>query len=244
MRYKQTTRSVRRHPEYEEYYINYPIKQSKYSSHYFFRRLAGKGNDVLDIGCGEGFFASTIAKHNRVVGIDFLDEPEQRIAFDQYIKADLENSLQDAVEQLGERKFDKILLPDVLEHLRFPERLLQDCYRYLNPNGMLLVSVPNVANITVRLALLLGQWNYAERGILDKTHYRFYTFKTARRLLEENGYEVVQQLATVMPIELAIGLPPENPIMLVLNRILAFVTKLMPGLFGYQCIFVARRRKQ
>lgn len=244
LRYKQTTRSVRRHPEYEEYYINYPIKQSKYSSHYFFRRLAGKGNDVLDIGCGEGFFASTIAKHNRVVGIDFLDEPEQRIAFDQYIKADLENSLQDAVEQLGERKFDKILLPDVLEHLRFPERLLQDCYRYLNPNGMLLVSVPNVANITVRLALLLGQWNYAERGILDKTHYRFYTFKTARRLLEENGYEVVQQLATVMPIELAIGLPPENPIMLVLNRILAFVTKLMPGLFGYQCIFVARRRKQ
>lgn len=243
LRYKQTIRSLRKYPEYEEYFINYPVKQSKYSSHYFFRQLVGKGNDVLDIGCGEGFFASTIAKHNRIVGIDFLNEPQQKIAFEQYIKADLENNLQDASTYLEDRKFDKILLPDVLEHLRFPEKLLQDCHQYLKPNGLLLVSVPNVANITVRLALLLGKWNYTERGILDKTHYRFYTRATARQLLESNGYEVIKQMSTVMPIELAIGLSSTNPLMIVLNRILALLTKLMPGLFGYQCIFAARQRK-
>jgi hypothetical protein len=44
--------------------------------------------------------------------------------------------------------------------------------------------VPNVANIAIRLMLLFGQFNYTERGILDKTHLRFFTRKTARRMVE------------------------------------------------------------
>lgn len=244
LRYKQTIRSVRRHPEFEEYFVHYPIKQSKFSSHYFFKKLVGKNQQVLDIGCGEGFFSSTIAKYNQVVGIDFLDNPENSTAFEQYIKADLENGLQEAVDKLGQKKFDRVLLPDVLEHLRFPEQLLADCHHVLKGrNSLLLVSVPNVANITVRLALLLGRWNYTERGILDKTHYRFYTHRSGRKLLEENGYEVIKRMTTIMPIELVIGLPPNNPIMIFFNRLLAVVTQLMPGLFGYQCIFVAYSKK-
>ena len=242
VRYKQTVQSVRRYPEYEEYFVNYPIKQSKYSSHYFLRRLVGKGHEVLDIGCGEGFFASTIADNNYIVGIDYLEHPSNLGAFKKYFQADLENGLSDLQKGLDGVKFDRVLLPDVLEHLRFPERLLKDCYQTLRTNGLIIVSVPNVANITVRLALLLGRWNYTERGILDKTHYRFYTHFTMQKLLEENGYEIVKQLTTVMPIELVIGLPPSNPFMGFLTQILAFFTALMPGLLGYQCMFVARKK--
>ncbi|NJR64236.1 MAG: methyltransferase domain-containing protein [Leptolyngbyaceae cyanobacterium CRU_2_3] len=242
LRYKQTIQSVRRHPEFSEYFINYPIKQSRFSSHYLFRQLVGKGYSVLDVGCGEGFFASTIAQDNQVVGIDFLDKPKQSSVFEQYIRADLENGLQDALGHLNGQRFDKVLLPDVLEHLRFPERLLSDCFNVLKQEGLLLISIPNVANITVRLSLLFGQWNYSERGILDKTHYRFYTHATAKRLLEENGYQVIKQMTTNMPIELVLGLSPRNPLMVLLSRILALATALMPGLFGYQCVFVARRK--
>jgi glycosyltransferase involved in cell wall biosynthesis len=243
LRYQRTLQSVACYPEYEEYYVKYPIKQSKYSSHYFFRKLVGQGNEVLDIGCGEGFFASTIANNNRIVGIDFLAKPSQTSVFKQFINVDLETGLKNALPQLEGQKFDKVLLPDVLEHLRFPEFLLEDCHLVLKPHGQLFVSLPNVANITVRLALLLGQWNYTDRGILDKTHYRFYTHRTARHLLEENGYEIIKQMMTVMPVELAIGLPAENPLMKLLNRILAFLTALMPGLLGYQCVFVARSKR-
>ena len=102
----------------------------------------------------------------------------------------------------------------------------------------------NVANITVRLALLFGNWTYTERGILDKTHYRFYTRRTARRLLENNGYEIIKQMMTVMPVELVFGLPAENPLMKLLNRVLAFLTALMPGLLGYQCVFIARSKRK
>lgn len=243
LRYKQTIQSVRRYPAFDEYFVHYPLKQSKYSSHYFFRRLAGQGNNVLDIGCGEGFFASTIADKNHVVGIDLLPQAFHTNHLQQFISADLENGLQDALPQLNGQRFDKVMLQDVLEHLRFPEQLLQDCHLVLNPHGTLLVSVPNVANITVRLSLLLGNWNYTERGILDKTHYRFFTHKTARHLLKKNGYAVLKQLTTVMPIELVLGLPPDNPVMKFLNRVLAFFTALMPGLLGYQCVYVARSRR-
>jgi len=244
IRYKRTIRSTSCYPEYEEYFIKYPLKQSKYSSHYFFRKLVGKGNDVLDIGCGEGFFASTIAEHNSILGIDLLSKPVQPSGLKQFIHADLENGLKDAFGELNRQKFDKVLLPDVLEHLRFPEHVLLDCHKMLKPHGQLLVSLPNVANITVRLALLFGYWTYTERGILDKTHYRFYTRRTARYLLEENGYEIIKQMMTVMPIELVFGLSAENPLMRVLNRVLAFLTALMPGLFGYQSVFVARSQRK
>lgn len=244
LHYKQTIQSVHRWSEYEEYFVHYPLKQSKFSSHYFFRQLIGKGNDVLDIGCGEGFFASIIAADNCVVGIDLLRNATQTLEFEQFISADLENGLKDALNELNERKFNKVLLQDILEHLRFPERLLLDCHVVLKDQGQLLVSVPNVANITIRFALLFGNWTYTERGILDKTHYRFYTRRTISRLLEENGYEIIKQMMTVMPIELVFGLPAKNPLMKSLNAIVAFLTSIMPGLLGYQCVIVTRRRSK
>ncbi len=222
---------------------HYPIKLSKYSSHYYLHQLVGKGNDVLDIGCGEGYFAETIADGNRIFGVDMLEQPRQMEVFEGYAKADLENGLKDAQEQLKGKQFDIVLLPDVLEHVRFPERLLSDCYPVLKSQGLLIVSLPNVANIAIRLSLLMGRWNYTERGILDNTHYRFYTHATGRRLLEDNGYQIEKQITTVIPIELVFGLPYDNPVMVFMNRILAVFTALLPNLFGMQCMFVARKKR-
>ena len=101
--------------------------------------------------------------------------------------------------------------------------------------------MPNVANITVRLALLLGRFDYTERGILDRTHLRFFTWRSARALLEENGWDIAEQKATVMPIELVLGLSPDNPLLRALNGLLAFATRLMPRLLGYQIMCVARQ---
>ena len=250
VRYKQTVRSIKKHPEYQEFFVKYPLKQSKYSSHYLFSRLVGSGHRVLDIGCGDGFLAATLSHQNQVSGIDILDAPKNIDAFQYYIQADLQKGLSEAWNRLGyssnkiqsilpEEKFDTVLLPDILEHLYHPERLLQDCQKVLDHHGRLIVSVPNVANITVRLSLLFGSWNYTERGILDRTHYRFYTRKTIRKLLEENGYQVVKEIMTVMPIELAFGLHAQNRLMILLNRILAFFTYFFPRLLGYQCVIVA-----
>jgi hypothetical protein len=113
----------------------------------------------------------------------------------------------------------------------------------LKHSGLILVSVPNVANVTVRMGLLFGKFNYAERGILDRSHLRFYTRKTARRLLAAIGFEVVKEKMTVMPMELVLGLAPRGRIMKLISGVLAFFTAAMPGLLGYQTVLVARAKK-
>lgn len=243
-RYRRTVRAVGCFPEFREYFVHYPPKESKYSSHYYFQQLVGRNNDVLDLGCGEGFMASRLVEEgNRVVGVDILARPHAPSVFDKYLSADLSQGLRGAMDQLGDRKFDKVLLMDILEHLTRPELLLEDCHKVLKPNGQILVSVPNVANITMRFLLLLGRFNYTERGILDRTHLRFFTRASAQRLLEAAGYQIVRKHMTVMPIEVPLDLPAQNPLMRLANRLLAFLTFLMPGLFGYQCIFVARSKQ-
>lgn len=240
-RYRGTLAGRRTAPEYAEFAPHYPLKESRNSSHDIFRRLAGTGQEVLDVGCGEGHFAALLAEAgNRVVGIDCLPEAEKAAAMEQYVAADLDGGLAGAEHALRDRAFDLILLQDVLEHLRAPEQMLEDCKRHLKPHGRVIVSVPNVANVTVRLSLLLGRFEYRPRGILDRTHLRFFTRNSARRLLEAAGYEVVEQRSTVMPLELAFGLDPKNPVMIVVNRVLSAVTRVTPGLLGYQTVLVAR----
>jgi 2-polyprenyl-3-methyl-5-hydroxy-6-metoxy-1,4-benzoquinol methylase len=242
-RYKSTVRSVKRYPEFQEYFVHYPLKESKYSSHYYFERLTGTNQRVLDIGCGEGFMAEKItAQGNRVVGIDVLSRPARESVFEDYVCADLSHGMGKAIEQLPEKSFDKILLMDVLEHLVRPEQLLQDCQKLLKSSGQLLVSVPNVANLTVRLSLTFGKFAYTDRGILDKTHLRFFTRKTIRLMLEANGFEVIKQKMTVVPLELILGLSAQNPLMKFMTSTLAFATALLPGLLGYQTVLVARTK--
>jgi 2-polyprenyl-3-methyl-5-hydroxy-6-metoxy-1,4-benzoquinol methylase len=204
--------------------------------------MVGEGRDVLDLGCAGGDFAALLKRRgNRVVGVDqHAPDDAHREVFDTFVPGRLDQGLEFLRPALGARTFDRVLLLDVLEHVPAPERLLAECRRLLRPGALAIVSLPNVANVTVRWSLLWGRFEYTERGILDRTHLRFFTRRSARRLLKDAGYEIVEERATVMPVELALGMSPDSLAMRLLNRVLAFATRLMPGLFGYQHILVGR----
>jgi 2-polyprenyl-3-methyl-5-hydroxy-6-metoxy-1,4-benzoquinol methylase len=239
-RYQRSVRSIERCAEFAEYFVHYPIKESRHSSHDYVRRFLGTRKDVLDIGCGEGFLAKLLAEAgHRVTGVDVLDQPRHREALVDYIPLDLDSREAETVLRARRERFDYILLLDVLEHLRDPERLLKAARTLLKPGGKMVISVPNVANLTVRLQLLLGRFDYTERGILDRTHVRFYTRRTARALLARCGLRQVEEKCTVMPVELVLGLPPRSLFMRAVNTCLAVVTRFMPGLFGYQIMHLA-----
>ena len=244
-RYKQTCRSVKCFPEFEEFFVHYPLKKSRASSHYYAIRMVGARQDVLDVACGEGFLASELKKsENRITGIDVLPQVKETPALDRYFSADLDQGISPVVDQLKGERFSRVLLLDVLEHLKRPETILDECHDVLQKDGLLIVSVPNIANITVRVALAFGRFNYTERGIFDRTHYRFFTRKTIRSLMESHGYRIVEEKLTVMPMELVFGMSPDGRIMRGVNLTLRALTRLAPGLFGYQIMLVAKSARE
>lgn len=153
-----------------------------------------RGLRVLDVGCG---FATTSAKiqqlGNDVTGIDqdstVSDVASQRLS--RLIRADLAR-VDDVAAQLGDETFDVLIFADVLEHLPQPLPILKAYLRWLKEGGSVIISLPNVGLWSVRFAHLFGRWEYQETGVLDHTHLRFFTRKSARRIIAEAGLRPVK----------------------------------------------------
>jgi hypothetical protein len=101
--------------------------------------------------------------------------------------------------------------------------------------------VPNVANVTVRAALLAGRFPYAERGILDRTHLRFYTRRSARELIAQAGFRIRRMAATAMPLELAVPALGRAPLRRPTRGLASAAARVWPTLFGYQVVLEADR---
>ena len=147
--------------------------------------------------------------------------------------------LLESLEKLDGEAFDVVVAADVLEHLPDPGRALDLLRPLVKPGGLLLVSLPNVANVTVRLALLFGRFSYTPRGLLDASHLRFFTRRTGHALLVEHGFRVETVRPTAMPVELAVpalGRPPLAPLVRAAAVLLA---RIRPTLFGYQFVYAA-----
>lgn len=238
-RYLQTCRSITQYPEYQEYYVPYRVKTSRHSNHDFARIEVGSGRTVLDIGSGDATFGAELQRAGNEVTVTGAAEPPGA-GVARYVQADVGRDFRSVVRQLDPHRFDKILLLDVLEHLGDADEVLGGVAALLKPSGRLLISVPNIANLSVRFMLLFGKFEYRERGILDQGHLRFYTRKSIRSLVESRGYQIVRERMTVIPVELVLALP--HSVLAPLRSLLIVVTAILPGLFGYQTFLIARRR--
>jgi predicted TPR repeat methyltransferase len=138
--------------------------------------------------------------------------------------------------------FDVVVCADVLEHLPRPEELLARIRSWLRPGGTLFVSLPNVANVVVRAALLAGRFRYDERGILDRTHLRFYTRRTAVELLVGAGFAVRALEATAMPHELALPWLGRAPWRGPVRAFARASARVWPTMFGYQFVIETEKR--
>ena len=77
---------------------------------------------MLDLGCGEGGLAAELKKSgNLVTGVDVLAETPDPQVFEQYFSADLNQGIAAVIRELDKRRFERVLLMDMLEHLSEPE---------------------------------------------------------------------------------------------------------------------------
>lgn len=204
------------------------------------RKHARGRTRLLDLGAAGGELGAALGEHfDETIGFELDADEMQRLKgrFTRVVIADLER----LAKLPG--NVDAAVLADVLEHLRDPGHLLGLVKGALAPDGRVFVSVPNIANITIRLGLLLGIFTYRDRGILDHTHLRFYTRATIRREIECAGFDVVEMRGSAIPIRLIVGRWIPEPILKPAESLLAGLTQLWKSLFAYQFVLVARPRR-
>ena len=221
----------------------YEYKDFEGSSHRILldliRRHVPRGGTLLDLGAAGGELGWALRDHfDRRIGFEYNVDciGALRDRFDAVAVADLEK-----LRRLP-MSASAIVLADVIEHLRAPSELLRVVGDTLAPGGHLFVSVPNIANITVRLGLLLGIFEYRDRGILDHTHLRFYTMRTIRREIESAGFNIEEIRGSSVPIRLIIGRYTPEPVLRLGERVLTQMTRIWRSLFAYQIILAATRR--
>lgn len=189
---------------------------------------------VLDLGCGCGSLGAVLKRVStgvpRITGVTFnhREAAMARSVLDEVVVADL-NQLNPA-DLNG--PFDCVICSHVLEHLYCPEVLLANLRRALTPEAVVVVALPNVLAWRLRLQFLLGRFRYTDGGLMDRTHYRFFDWVTARNLLTDSGYRVTAAEAD--------GVFPGTRWLPFFGKGLNRVSLcLAPGLFGWQFVIRA-----
>jgi SAM-dependent methyltransferase len=142
-----------------------------------FKDAIGEGHKVLDLGCRSGALTEHFLEGNEVVGVD-VDEAALAKAQERGIVpvvADVEEPL-----PFPDESFDAVVAGELLEHLAFPETLVAEVERVLEPGGSFVGSVPNAFNIQRRLRFLRGK-----PPENDPTHLRMFSGDRILELLED-----------------------------------------------------------
>jgi 2-polyprenyl-3-methyl-5-hydroxy-6-metoxy-1,4-benzoquinol methylase len=191
------------------------------------------GARVLDVGCATGYLAAELARRGcRVTGVeaDPVAAERARGHCEALVIGDVEE--EDCRSALaGLAPFNVVLCGDVLEHLRDPWTALRALAALAARDGRVVFSVPNVAHWTGRRALARGRFPYAEHGLFDRTHLRFFTRASARELAQSAGLRVVEERFAPAPVPMQARLPA-------LRALEPAAVALRPELFALQVILV------
>lgn len=170
------------------------------------RHRAARGDrplNVLDIGCGRlALLAHAIDPADEYTGADIVES--DKMGIERFVSINLNDDK--LSNHLPEGHFDVVFCGEVVEHLFSPDALLQDLRRLLKPDGMLVLSTPNLAYWPNRFLLPLGisplflensAWRKLGRrfkalGQGNKTegHIRVFTYRALRELLDLHGYQL------------------------------------------------------
>jgi 2-polyprenyl-3-methyl-5-hydroxy-6-metoxy-1,4-benzoquinol methylase len=210
-----------------------------YSSHALALKLLRRERpvNVLDIGCGPGYIARQCEQSGiRVTGLD-SHEPLPGM-MSEFHRLDLE------IDPLPIDPFscDCVLMLDLIEHMADPEAfllMLRNCSKTDKPGirpPLVIISTPNVAFAAIRFNLMLGRFNYAERGILDITHKRLFTRSTLTKAIRDCGYNIEQVLPVGVPFETVVG----GRIGKILGTLAGLLARIWPTMFAFQFVVSCR----
>lgn len=211
---------------------HYDLKLGYPSSHQMALDAVEPGARVIDMGAGPGGMAQELVRKGcQVAVVDQFPAPDA--------PGDIEHFQQNLDDPLvfDVRKYEYLLLLDVIEHLKDPELFLERLRdQFDNVPRTLVLTTPNIAFVVQRVMLGLGQFNYGDSGILDRTHTRLFTFRSLRRLLLDAGFRIRVVRGVPAPFPKVLGDGVLGRTALRLNEIAIRISR---TLFSYQIFVVA-----
>ncbi len=187
----------------KKFKYSYEIRLDEDSTASKLLRLVGQGKKVLELGCGPGHMSRVLKEELQcnVVGVE-IDETAAQEAKKYCNKVEIcDLDHEDLTRLFPQEQFDIILMADVLEHLKHPDKTLKQAKQLLTSDASLVISVPNVAHQGILACLMNGQFPYSDLGLLDKTHLRFFTGFSFRQLLSRCGLCIDKWLTQEVPVE-------------------------------------------
>jgi SAM-dependent methyltransferase len=223
----------------------YEFKPGPYSSHSLVLSVLpaqGRGRTILDLGCSGGDLSVRLVE--RGFALTCVDRPcETPPALPEaaeFLAADLDEGLPGLLRP----PFDFIICADVLEHLKEPGRLLASLPGALAEGGRLVASLPNSGNLYFRLNILMGRFPAHDRGLFDRTHLHFYTWRGWVELFEKAGFRLESARPTTVPFGLAFPRLSRTPLVGAMESLYYLAARAWKKMFAYQFVVVARRTEE
>lgn len=196
---------------------------------------------ILDVGTSTGYLGNAIAHmgFQNVFGIekDAAAANEAKPYYRELKILDVENDAMPWTES----SFDVILCADVLEHLAQPHYALRRLVPLLAPDGLMVVSLPNIAHWSMRASLFFGRFKYTHSGLTDRTHLRFFTKHSMEQLIREAGLGIINRYSTPLPVAHLCKGWLSSLCWRAFEWADWCLASLWPGLFAYQIVFFARK---
>ena len=177
---------------------SYSIKDKQYYQHVrndVVSLLPQKPNlHILEVGAGSGstlMYLKSEGIAEKVYGIDIMEIEggfQKNASIDNFF---IQNIEENPNLDIPEMSLDVIIFPDVLEHLYYPQKALENLKKYLKPNGIIITSIPNFRNRNTLIRIYFkGTFKYEERGIFDRTHIRFFCKQDMTEMIENAGFDI------------------------------------------------------
>ena len=171
-------------------------------------------NRILDVGCGEGVFAKFLKDQGlaqEVWGVELNDG--LRLVAAQRLDKVLIGDISTIISDFPAEFFDVVFFNDCLEHMVDPFSVLNDIRGKISRNGYVIGSLPNIGYIRQVYELIIQKdWRYCDQGIMDRTHLRFFTLKSMKRMFSETNFTA----------ETVVGIAPIRRVLFVLFKYLSF----------------------
>lgn len=183
-------------------YLKHAIESRSENSLAIVDRFINSNAEILEFGSAAGYFTRYLTEERGatvdIVEMDGDCAARAAVYARDCCVGDIERY--DWQDAFSGKQYDYILFADVLEHLRDPWRVLGEVVDMLNPGGRIIISVPNIAHAQILASLYNNDFSYADVGIMDRTHLRFFTEATLRDMIREAGLRVSDLVPIKAPV--------------------------------------------